>query len=62
MTFARLLVANLPATACIVAAGVLAYHERGGWGWFLFASLLFGSTAVVNQREAPRPTPETDTA
>ena len=61
MSLARLLLANLPATACIVAAGVLAFYERGGWGWFLFASLLFGSTAVVQrERGAPAAAGEPD--
>ena len=52
MDLPRLLAANLAALACIVVAGLLAYEERGGWGWFLFAALLFGSTTVVQRRPA----------
>ena len=51
---ARLALATLAAVACVVVAGVLAFHQRDGWGWFLLASLFFGSTGVV-QRAAPAP-------
>ncbi|WP_412063039.1 hypothetical protein [Rubrivirga sp. IMCC45206] len=50
MTTLRLLIAHVPATACIAAATILAFYERDGWGWFLFAALLFGSTSLVPQK------------
>ena len=53
MATLRLLIAHVPATACIAAAAFLAFFERGGWGWFLFAALLFGSTSLVPERTAP---------
>lgn len=55
MSSARLLAANLPATACIVAAAVLAYHGVDGWGWFLAVSLLFGGATVVSRRDSSTP-------
>lgn len=27
---------------CLLCACVIAYHGQNGWGWFLFAALLFG--------------------
>ena len=25
---------------CLIIAGVLAYYDKEGWGWFLFAALI----------------------
>ena len=50
MTAARLLAANLPAVACVVAAGVLAHGGRDGWGWFLVVAVLFGTATAVGPR------------
>ena len=38
----RLLVAGI----CAAASGALAYAEKDGWGWFLFAALLLGCITV----------------
>ena len=35
-----LFIHNIPATLCAVAAGVLAYNGRDGWGWFLVVTAL----------------------
>ena len=35
-----LFIANLVALATAVSAAVLAYNGVGGWGWFLFVSVL----------------------
>ncbi len=50
MSTLRLLIAHVPATACIASAAFLAFYQRDGWGWFLLAALLFGSTSLVPQR------------
>ncbi len=34
------LAANLSSATCVVAAAVLAYHDRGGWVWFLLTAIL----------------------
>ena len=53
MPLLRLLVANLAALACIAVAGLLAYDGKDGWGGFLFAALLFGSTTAISRDGAP---------
>lgn len=50
MSAARLLAANLPAVACVIAAAVIAHADKDGWGWFLFVAVLFGSVSVVGPR------------
>lgn len=30
----------LPSAVCAGAAAYLAYHDKPGWGWFLFAAFI----------------------
>jgi hypothetical protein len=38
-----LLLRNLPAIACVIAAAALAVNQIEGWSWFLFVGLLMTS-------------------
>jgi uncharacterized membrane protein HdeD (DUF308 family) len=42
------------AGACIGVAGYMAYNDKSGWGWFLFAGLIIisGLHTTNNKREA----------
>lgn len=42
-TMLLLLLSNLPAIACVIAAAVLAFKRIAGWEWFLFFGLLMTS-------------------
>jgi hypothetical protein len=44
IVFARLSVS----LASLVIAGGLAFYERKGWGWFIFASILFGVFSITS--------------
>jgi len=45
MSFALLFV-NLGAIACFIFAGLLAYHDKSGWGWFLIVGALISATSI----------------
>jgi hypothetical protein len=38
--------AFVPATACVICAGVLGSQKSAAWGWFLFAALLMAGLAA----------------
>lgn len=44
------LVSKLPSILCVAAAGILAYKELDGWGWFLFASIMLTSSVSVDDK------------
>ena len=43
MAYLLLLLSNLSALACVIAAAALAVNQIEGWGWFLFVGLLMTS-------------------
>jgi hypothetical protein len=43
MNLALLLFAHLPSIACVIGAIILALHDIGGWGWFLFGAVMLQS-------------------
>ncbi len=45
----KLLVANTPALACIIASIYLAANSLDGWGWFLFAGVIVTQTVKTNK-------------
>jgi len=42
---------NIVAIVCLAAAGVLAYEQLDGWGWFLFVGFLLSVTNYTNRGE-----------
>jgi len=49
-----ILVANLVSIALVVAAAVLCFHKREGWGWFLFVAVLtFSGSSALRALDAP---------
>jgi hypothetical protein len=38
---------TLAAIACVLAAGLLAYEGKLGWGWFLFAAVWLGAITAT---------------
>lgn len=36
----------LPSVAAIAGATLLALHDKPGWGWMLFVSVLLGSVSL----------------
>ena len=47
-----ILACNTVSIACIIAAGVNAYHKVDGWGWFLLVgALTAGSVTKVNDSQ-----------
>jgi hypothetical protein len=38
------LLANLPSLACVIIAGYMAFHDKNGWGWFLFLAVLLAKS------------------
>lgn len=53
-----LLLSNLTALACVIAAAVLAVKSIAGWGWFLFVGLLMASSSSNSSMTPPPPLPE----
>jgi membrane protein DedA with SNARE-associated domain len=37
----------LPASISVTFAGILAYQEKPGWGWFLFIAFFIGGAAAA---------------
>lgn len=58
-TILLLLVSNLVSAISALAAFWLAYHDKAGWGWFLFvAAICESSTAlkcIKNQKNSTTP-------
>lgn len=48
---APIMLYNLVSTSCAVTAGILAYHELDGWGWFLFVSVCTYTTMSTPNKE-----------
>lgn len=44
-------IVNIPALICYVAAFGLAYSSLSGWGWFLFIGLLISHTYSKGKKE-----------
>lgn len=53
MSFAiATIAANLASLACVIFAGLLAYQERPGWGWFLFVGLLCAGSVKFGSKSS----------
>lgn len=50
MIVAIIIARLLAVISTVVIAGVMALHERGGWGWFLFVALLLSSFSLSINR------------
>ncbi len=44
-----LLFSNLVSAISAFAAFWLAYHDKQGWGWFLFAAVICESSSVITR-------------
>lgn len=38
---------------CLIGAGVLAFHGKDGWGWFLIVGLLLAATSTKEKKKKP---------
>jgi len=42
--------ANISSAVCVIAAFVLAYHDRGSWPWFLIAGCILHASVEWKER------------
>jgi F0F1-type ATP synthase assembly protein I len=44
------LVANISSAVCVIAAFILAYHDRGSWPWFLIVGCILHASVECKER------------
>ena len=47
-TYWLIVTAGITSLACVTCAVALLWHNRKGWGWFLFAALLIALTVSTS--------------